>query len=70
MIKKGYICLNDRELKSLKRECVFVLLTEKQAKDYKRFYEKNYNVHHNILKVKMELSHLPNSALQSDKSED
>lgn len=59
MIKEGYICLTDLELKNLKKGNVFVILTEKQAKDHKRFYENGYNSHQNILKIRIELTASP-----------
>ena len=55
MINKGYICLNDKELKNIKKENLFVILTEKQAKNNKKFYERRYGVHHNILNVKVNI---------------
>jgi len=53
--KEGFICISDRELKNFAKEDVFVIITEKQAKSHKKFYEKNYNIHHNILKIKINL---------------
>ena len=54
MIKKGYICINDRDLKGISKETLFVILTEKQAKDHKKFME-GYGSHHNIIEVKLEI---------------
>jgi len=55
IIKKGYICLTDWELKRIDKENVFVILSEKHARSHKRFYEKNYNTHQNLLSIEVKL---------------